>query len=1369
MKRILGLDLGTTSIGWALINEAEKSGELSSIIKAGVRVIPLSSDEQQDFQKGKAATTNASRTQKRGARRNLQRYKLRRQNLNDLLFQSGIVNSDFNIHILGEKDPRKIWELRANAAKQKIELQDFARVLFAINKKRGYKSNRKAKDKDDGMAVDGMKVATQMYEERITPGQYVLARLTEGKLFIPDFYPSDLNAEFLKIWDKQATYYTKELSQELLANLQGKNKTSTGIEFRKTLGLAGKKLAGSTAEKRLALYSMRSQALTEKLELEDIELVLSEINGQIAGTSGLLGQISDRSKKLYIGKITVGQYLYEQIQQSPHNLLKKQVFYRQDYLDEFERIWETQAAFHGQLTVHLKEEIRDIVIFYQRKLKSKKGELSICQFEEVELIIDGKNKIVGPKVIAKSNPLFQEFRMWQILNNLELTHKKDGHEFVIELEQKQMIAAELYKNEELKDSAIIKILGENSRNWFSNFKEIKGHSTQIRLINALNKILSFESLDVDLEIMEFQQGIEKIKENLSKLGISKDIIGFDFGSISLEKATFENQVAYQFYHLIYSAEDDVALKNTLINKYNIPSDYTGPLLNIGFEDDYGSLSARAIKKILPHLHDGLEFSDACTYAGYNHSDSETTAEKDKRVLKEKLELLPRNSLRNPIVEKILNQMVHVVNGVVTTYGKIDEVRIEMARELNQTAKMREEATKAIASATVQHAQYKKTLKTEYNLPRVTRNDIIKYKLYLELETNGFKTLYSGQTINKGELFTNKYDIEHIIPKSRIFDDSFSNKTLELADVNKEKSNDTALDYIQIKQGEEGVFAYKERCLNLYSNGKLSKTKYQKLIMSGEDIKDDFLARDLVNTAYIAKKALSMLKQMVYDVHTTNGRVTDKLRQDWEIIEVLKELNWDKYETAGLTEYIEGKHGEKLARIKDWTKRNDHRHHAMDAITVAFTKKQFVQFFSNLNARSNKSGEIYGIEQKYFYRTDKGKLRAKSPLSNMRQACKDSLEEIIVSYKAKNKVVTPGKNNVRVKGKRLKNPQITLTPRGQLHKETVYGKSIIQGSKEIKVSPKFDLELINKVTSPKYREALLRRLIENNNDPKKAFGGANALVKNPLFLNGMEGQTIPESVKITENTEVLTIRKDIGPDLKIEKVVDPAIRCILQQRLNDFNNNPKAAFVNLEKDPIWQNEKQGIALKKVTITGVSNAEPLHYKKDQLGNELKDDNGKKIPSDWVSTGNNHHVAIYKDEKGNLHEEVVSLFEAVSRAKDKQPIIDKEKQGMEFLFTMKQNEIFVFPNEKTGFNPNEIDLLDPKNIQSIIPNMFRVQKISNKNYLFTHIYETEATNGEHLKNLKGLIGLKYYIIRTPEYLKEVVKVRINHLGVITSVGEY
>src|SRR5690606_5145535 len=92
-----------------------------------------------------------------------------------------------------------------------------------------------------------------------------------------------------------------------------------------------------------------------------------------------------RSKELYFNKETVGQNLYKQLMESPHTRLKNQVFYRQDYLDEFEAIWEEQSKHHSELTDDLKQEVRDITIFYQRKLKSQKGLVSFCEYEIKEI------------------------------------------------------------------------------------------------------------------------------------------------------------------------------------------------------------------------------------------------------------------------------------------------------------------------------------------------------------------------------------------------------------------------------------------------------------------------------------------------------------------------------------------------------------------------------------------------------------------------------------------------------------------------------------------------------------------------------------------------------------------------------------------------------------------------------------------------------------------------------------------------------------------------------------------------------------------------------------------------------------------------
>jgi CRISPR-associated endonuclease Csn1 len=668
-------------------------------------------------------------------------------------------------------------------------------------------------------------------------------------------------------------------------------------------------------------------------------------------------------------------------------------------------------------------------------------------------------------------------------------------------------------------------------------------------------------------------------------------------------------------------------------------------------------------------------------------------------------------------------MINVVNVSIESYGKPDEIRIELARELKKSAKEREDTTAAISKSTTEHEAYRSILKNEFGLTHISRNDIIRYKLYKELEFNGYKTLYSDTYIPQEKLFSKEFDIEHIIPQSRLFDDSFSNKTLEARNENIEKGNETAYDFILRKYGEKGLVEYNSRLEGLYKSFNIKKNKYNKLKMKGEDIPSDFINRDLRDTQYIAKKAKIILEELVRDVVSTTGSVTDRLRQDWQLIDVMQELNWDKYDKLGMTETIENREGHKIKRIKDWTKRNDHRHHAMDALTIAFTKRSHIQYLNNLNARSDKAGSIYGIEVKELYRDDKGKLKFKAPLDNFRAEAKKHIENILISIKAKNKVTTININTTDKKAGVNKKKQ--LTPRGQLHLETVYGSIQQYSTKEEKVNASFSKEQIEKVAKKTFREALLTRLNEFDNDPKKAFTGKNSLEKNPIYIDESKTEKVPEKVKTVSIETIYTIRKDISPELKIDKVVDKKIKTILEARLKEFNGDPKKAFSNIEDNPIWINKEKGISIKRVTITGISNAVSLHEKRDKEGKLVLDKNGNTQPVDFVNTGNNHHVAIYKvpikdknglivlDENNNptyeLLENVVSFFEATTRVNQGLSIIDKEfkiQEGWEFLFSMKQNEYFVFPNEETIFIPNDIELLDPVNYYLISPNLFRVE---------------------------------------------------------------
>ncbi|MCI1720207.1 MAG: type II CRISPR RNA-guided endonuclease Cas9 [Bacteroidales bacterium] len=1372
MKRILGLDLGTTSIGWALVNEAENKDEKSSIVKLGVRVVPLSTDEIQNFEKGKSITTEADRTLKRGMRRNLQRYKLRRKNLIDVLKSNHIITDETILSENGNRTTFETYKLRAQAATKEISLEQFARVLLMINKKRGYKSNRKANNQEEGSLINGMDIAKKLYDENMTPGEFVLELLKEGKHYIPDFYRSDLQNEFDKIWNKQAPYYAEYLTQDFKKQISNKSKTQTNKIFLGKYKIFTADNKGK--DKKLQAYQWRVKALKEKLDINQLAYVVSDVNGDITSSSGYLGGISDRSKELFFKKITVGQYKILKLSENPNYSLKNKTFYRQDYLDEFEIIWETQAKFHKELTPDLKKEIRDIIIFYQRNLKSQKGLVGYCELEskQVEKIIDGKKKIItiGSKVCPKSSPFYQEYRIWQKLNDFIVINEKEEEQRVLTQDEKHLIANELNYKEKLSKTDILKILFKNYRSYDANFKELIGNRTNSSIYQALSLIIS-ESGNGDYDFSKTNADeINRVtSEIFNGLGYKTNCLTFD----TKIQGNPDVQPYYKLWHLLYSYEGDNSktgdekLIADIQTITGLPKEFAIILSKVKFEPDYGELSTKAIRKILPFLIKGNNYSSACELAGYNHSKRSLTKEEiENKNLIKKLQILPKNTLRNPVVEKILNQMINVINQLDDTYGKPDEIRIELARELKKSAEDRQELTDAINKSSAEYDEYKKLLTSDPDFhlhgSYISRKDLIKYKLYLELKDNGFKTLYSNTYIPKNELFIGDFEVEHIIPKVKLFDDSFSNKTLESSSCNREKNNRTAMDYVESKGHSD---EYLNRIEQLMKSGAISRAKYNKLKMHESDIPDDFLNRDLGNTQYIARKANEILSTYVKTVVPTTGSITDRLREDWQLINVMQELNWDKYDKLGLTETFANRDGKQIRRIKDWTKRNDNRHHAMDALTIAFTKHSYIQYLNNLNAHSDKSSSIYAIEQKELTKNNHDKLvfNPPIPLNEFRTEAKKQLENILVSIKPKNKVVTDNVNITKKKGG--VNKKIQATPRGQLHNESIYGHIKQYSTKEEKVGATFDETKISTVANKAYRVALLNRLKEFDGNAKKAFTAKNSLVKNPLFTDAAHSIKVPDKVATTQITDLYTIRKAVDKDLSVDKVVDAHVKAILESRLKEFGGDANKAFSNLDENPIWLNREKGISIKRVTIKGVNNVVALHDKKDKDGKLILDKNNNTQPTDFVSTGNNHHIAIYKDEKGELQEVPVSFFEATVRANNNLPIIDKtykQSEGWRFMFTLKQNEYFVFPNPETGFDPSQIDLKDPSNYSLISPNLYRVQKIASKDYVFRHHLET------NVNDFSLLMGLTFKRIRTISSLNGLIKVRLNHIGEIVEIGE-
>lgn len=204
----------------------------------------------------------------------------------------------------------------------------------------------------------------------------------------------------------------------------------------------------------------------------------------------------------------------------------------------------------------------------------------------------------------------------------------------------------------------------------------------------------------------------------------------------------EKQNLHKLWHVIYSIPDYEDCVNTLVNKFNIGKEAASKLAKIDFSRfTFGNKSVKAIRKILPYLMDGYGYSDACEFAGYNPTGSLTIEENAERKLSDKIENLPKNSLRQPVVEKILNQLINLVNaiideknGFVTNEERNNgsfEINIELARELKQNRQERDETLKALIKTENENEKIRKRLEEEYKV-RATRNNVIKWKLFHEI-------------------------------------------------------------------------------------------------------------------------------------------------------------------------------------------------------------------------------------------------------------------------------------------------------------------------------------------------------------------------------------------------------------------------------------------------------------------------------------------------------------------------------------------------------------------------------------------------------------------------------------------------------------
>lgn len=240
------------------------------------------------------------------------------------------------------------------------------------------------------------------------------------------------------------------------------------------------------------------------------------------------------------------------------------------------------------------------------------------------------------------------------------------------------------------------------------------------------------------------------------------------------------------------------------------------------------------------------------------------------------------------------------------------------------------------------------------------------------------------------------------------------------------------------------------------------------------------------------------------MHATSGSVTDFLRHEWGYDEVLHNLNFERYKQVGLTDIVTYENNgvsQTKERIHNWTKRIDHRHHAVDALTIALTRQAYIQRLNTLNAsREIMFNELHQLVPDAVYEEKKSLLQkwvAAQPHFDYKTVL-EKVDSILVSFRAGKRVTTPAKRAIYRGGKRIVVQRGLLVPRGAMSEESVYGK--VKGEYVIKY-PLNSLKLKDTafIIDPQVRELVVERLKEYNDNPNNAFAEPLYSDKNKTML------------------------------------------------------------------------------------------------------------------------------------------------------------------------------------------------------------------------------------------------------------------------------
>ncbi|NDW11070.1 type II CRISPR RNA-guided endonuclease Cas9 [Dysgonomonas sp. 520] len=1404
MKKILGLDLGTNSIGWALIDR-----DANKILGMGSRIIPMSQDVLGNFDKGNSISQTAERTGFRGIRRLRERHLLRRERLHRVLHVLGFLPEHYEQHIDFEKrlgqfanetEPKlaynncdfifkesfeemaadfkqqnpslfyikangketkipydwTIYYLRKKALTQKIEKEELAWIILNFNQKRGYYQLRGEEEEENPnklVEFHSLKIVEVEADEKPN---------AKGETW---YYLKLENGWVYRRSSKNPLFDWKDKVRNFIVTTNLNNDGTVKIDKE-----------GNESRSFRAPSDDDWTLLKKKTEAE-----------------------IEHSQK------TVGTYIYENLLSNPNQKIRGKLvrtIERKFYKDELIAILKKQIELQPELFSEdlLNDCVRDLyrnneahqfvlskkdfvhlfvndIIFYQRPLRSQKSSISNCSLEFRKYKDKDENEVKEYlKAIPKSHPLYQEFRLWQWLFNLKIYRKDDDtdvtSQFIASIEDLENLFDFLNNRKEIDQKALLKYfkLTEKTHRW--NFVEDKAYpcnetGTQIR-----TRLAKVEGLPADFLTSGTEQNLWHIIYSVTDKKEYEQALSSFAKKHKIDEDSFvENFKKFPPFKSEYGTYSEKAIKKLL------------PLMRLGKYWNWDAIDVKTksrIEKILTGEYDeeikdrvrekainltcendfqGLQLWLAQYVVYDRHSEaSDIILWKTPQDIDDYLKEFRQHSLRNPIVEQVVTETLRVVRDVWKKYGDISEIHIELGREMKKTAKEREQLTSQITKNENTNIRIKALLmelkentdgklnvdnvrpyspiqqellkiyedgviNSDIEIPddilkisktaQPTSSELQRYKLWLEQK---YRSPYTGQFIPLGKLFTSEYEIEHIIPQSRYFDDSFSNKVICEAAVNRLKDNQLGLEFIKEHHGEKvqlglgqaveifSVEDYQSFVKEYYAN---SRSKRTKLLL--EDIPESFIERQMNDTRYISKTVKGLLSNVVREegeqeanIVICSGNITSILKRDWGLDAIWNSLIISRFErmnqltnstafTAWNEQYQKFLPTIPLEFSKGFQKKRiDHRHHAMDALVIACVTKNHVNLLNNQSAKSDV--KRYDLQRKLrlfekvsYFDKKAGKQVEREipkaflkPWDNFTTDARKELEKIVVSFKQNLRVInkTTNKHQAYENGKKVLKSQIkgdSWAIRKPLHKDTVFAKVSLQKIKKVRLIEA--LKNVESIVNKEFRNEIRKiSAAYGKFDPDKI----NKYFKDRKYL--YEKTDISKVEVYYYETENAAVRKSLDTSFteKVikESVTDSGIRKILLNYLAAKDNKPELAF-----------SPEGIEEMNQNIAAFNDGKPHQPIRkirmyETIGNKFQVGytGNKKAKYVEAAKGTNLFFAIYADDKGNRSFETIALNVVVERLKQGLIAVpERNDKGHELLFHLSPNDLVYVPTEE------------------------------------------------------------------------------------------